>query len=225
MVPVDSPPPQPPPEQVKLLTDSQCNEMFKMSVYTISKTNLCAGGEERDACQEYLSKEKINTLISPLLEGPSTSNTYSLINPKKKAKKSSYKDSGKLVLKSASCHIEPSFLDYIRGGTQIHFTVAVDFTASNGDPTTSASLHFLQPGMDNQYALAIKSVGEIIQDYDSELRRHLGKGGANVNYSKMMLAKDVLAEIPKQLVTWMKLRGHRPQTSSSQRQTDAYGLE
>lgn len=63
------------------------------------------------------------------------------------------------------------------------------------------------------------------QYQNKELRRHLGKGGANTNYSKMLLAKDVLAEIPKQLVTWMKFRGHRPQALSSQRQTDAYGLE
>ena len=101
------------------------------------------------------------------MEGVGSTNTYELINPKKKAKKSSYKDSGKLILTSIRSHIEPSFLDYIRGGTQIHFTVAVDFTASNGDPRTPASLHYNQPGVDNQYSLAIKAVGHIVQDYDS----------------------------------------------------------
>lgn len=106
-------------------------------------------------------------LFDRLQEGPGTSNAYQLINPKKKAKKSSYKDSGKLILNSITTHVEPTFLDYIRGGTQIHFTVAVDFTASNGDPRTQGSLHYRQAGVDNQYSLAIKSVGEIIQDYDS----------------------------------------------------------
>lgn len=107
---------------------------------------------------------------SRLLEGPGTTNTYQLINPKKKSKKSSYKDSGKLTLHSITSHVEPSFLDYIRGGTQIHFTVAVDFTASNGDPRSPQSLHYRQPGVDNQYSSAIRAVGEIIQDYDSGKR-------------------------------------------------------
>ncbi|KAK4304697.1 hypothetical protein Pmani_023369 [Petrolisthes manimaculis] len=145
--------------------------------FVLPARTLCAGDHNRSIkieCHDWDSDGSHDligecyTNLQRLLEGPSTSNTYPLINPKKKAKKSSYKDSGKLVLKSSSCHIEPSFLDYIRGGTQIHFTVAVDFTASNGDPTTPASLHYLQPGVDNQYALAIKSVGEIIQDYDSD---------------------------------------------------------
>ena len=44
----------------------------------------------------------------------STNNNLSLINPKKKAKKSSYKDSGKLVVTACRVHEEPTFLDYIR---------------------------------------------------------------------------------------------------------------
>ena len=48
------------------------------------------------------------------------------------------------------------------------FTVAIDFTASNGNPSTPSSLHYLNPyGGPNQYATAIQAVGEIIQDYDT----------------------------------------------------------
>ena len=61
-----------------------------------------------------------------------------------------------------------TFLDYIQSGTQLHFTVAVDFTASNGYPTDPRSLHYRDPrGADNQYMTAIRAVGSIIQDYDS----------------------------------------------------------
>lgn len=49
---------------------------------------------------------------------------------------------------------------------QMNFTVAIDFTASNGNPQNPASLHYCNPYSLNQYAAAITSVGEIIQDYD-----------------------------------------------------------
>uniref|UniRef100_A0A671W303 Copine Vb n=1 Tax=Sparus aurata TaxID=8175 RepID=A0A671W303_SPAAU len=56
--------------------------------------------------------------------------------------------------------------DYDR--TQINFTVAIDFTASNGNPSQSTSLHYMNPYQLNAYAMALKAVGEIIQDYDSD---------------------------------------------------------
>ena len=59
-------------------------------------------------------------------------------------------------------------MDYIQGGMSINFSVAIDFTLSNGDPHSPDSLHFMAPGQDNQYVTAIRSVGEIIQDYDTD---------------------------------------------------------
>merc|ERR1719410_1588804 len=50
----------------------------------------------------------------------------------------------------------------------MNFSVAVDFTASNGDPRHPDSLHFTGRQGENQYTTAIRSVGEIIQDYDSD---------------------------------------------------------
>lgn len=50
--------------------------------------------------------------------------------------------------------------------TQMHFTVAVDFTASNGDPRDPKSLHYMDPSQPNAYMMAIQAVGEVIQDYD-----------------------------------------------------------
>uniref|UniRef100_A0A672KPG5 Copine-4-like n=1 Tax=Sinocyclocheilus grahami TaxID=75366 RepID=A0A672KPG5_SINGR len=61
-----------------------------------------------------------------------------------------------------------SFLDYIMGGCQIQFTVAIDFTASNGDPRNSCSLHYIHPYQPNEYLKALIAVGEICQDYDSD---------------------------------------------------------
>ncbi|XP_040083229.1 copine-6 isoform X1 [Oryx dammah] len=63
-----------------------------------------------------------------------------------------------------------TFLDYIMGGCQISFTVAIDFTASNGDPRSSQSLHCLSPRQPNHYLQALRAVGGICQDYDSDKR-------------------------------------------------------
>jgi len=118
-----------------------------------------------------------NGLESVFVEGGSRQ--IPLISEKKKAKKgSSYKDSGQLIVESLRVERRFSFLDFIQGGTSLHFTVAVDFTGSNGDPRDPRSLHYNDPSFPNQYIQAIRSVGEIIQDYDTDkLFPALGFGG------------------------------------------------
>uniref|UniRef100_A0A8I3WZD1 Copine-6 n=1 Tax=Callithrix jacchus TaxID=9483 RepID=A0A8I3WZD1_CALJA len=95
---------------------------------------------------------------------------WDCINPKYRDKKKNYKSSGTVVL--AQCVVEKvhTFLDYIMGGCQISFTVAIDFTASNGDPRSSQSLHCLSPRQPNHYLQALRAVGGICQDYDSDKR-------------------------------------------------------
>lgn len=64
-----------------------------------------------------------------------------------------------------------SFLDYISSGFELNFMVAVDFTASNGNPRSQDSLHYIDPsGRLNAYQQAIMEVGEVIQFYDSDRR-------------------------------------------------------
>ncbi|XP_030961112.1 protein BONZAI 3-like isoform X1 [Quercus lobata] len=64
-----------------------------------------------------------------------------------------------------------SFLDYISSGFELNFMVAVDFTASNGNPWNPDSLHYIDPsGRLNSYQRAIMEVGEVIQFYDSNRR-------------------------------------------------------
>ncbi|MGH0126500.1 UNVERIFIED_CONTAM: hypothetical protein FKN15_048817 [Acipenser sinensis] len=45
--------------------------------------------------------------------------------------------------------------------------VAIDFTASNGDPQNNQSLHYIDQSQPNEYLKALSAVGEICQDYDS----------------------------------------------------------
>uniref|UniRef100_A0A4W6G693 Copine III n=1 Tax=Lates calcarifer TaxID=8187 RepID=A0A4W6G693_LATCA len=89
---------------------------------------------------------------------------FECINSKKKQKKKGYKNSGVVSVK----HCQYTFLDYIMGGCQINFTVAIDFTGSNGDPRSPQSLHYISPQGVNEYLSAIWSVGNVIQDYDSD---------------------------------------------------------
>ena len=54
-----------------------------------------------------------------------------------------------------------TFLDYIKNGYELNFSVAIDFTYSNGDPRDHTSLHTLN--MDNnQYFQTIKALGSIL---------------------------------------------------------------
>ncbi|KAK1332332.1 hypothetical protein QTO34_007005 [Cnephaeus nilssonii] len=93
---------------------------------------------------------------------------YEVLNPRKKCKKKKYVNSGTVTLLSFSVDSEFTFVDYIKGGTQLNFTVAIDFTASNGNPLQPTSLHYMSPYQLSAYAMALKAVGEIIQDYDSD---------------------------------------------------------
>ncbi|OXB83284.1 UNVERIFIED_CONTAM: hypothetical protein H355_002036 [Colinus virginianus] len=79
---------------------------------------------------------------------PDTVVQWECINPKYKAKKKSYKNSGIVILNQCK--------------------VAIDFTASNGDPRNSCSLHYIHPYQPNEYLKALVAVGEICQDYDSD---------------------------------------------------------
>ncbi|KAM5262918.1 copine-5 [Ctenodactylus gundi] len=121
---------------------------------------------DRDGSHDFIGE--FTTSYRELARGQSQFNIYEVINPKKKMKKKKYVNSGTVTLLSFAVESECTFLDYIKGGTQINFTVAIDFTASNGNPSQSTSLHYMSPYQLNAYALALTAVGEIIQHYDSD---------------------------------------------------------
>uniref|UniRef100_A0A8C1XAW0 Copine I n=1 Tax=Cyprinus carpio TaxID=7962 RepID=A0A8C1XAW0_CYPCA len=93
---------------------------------------------------------------------------FDCIHPEKQKKKKSYKNSGVIRIKDCKLEAQYSFLDYVMGGCQINFTVGIDFTGSNGDPRSPDSLHYLSPNGVNQYLSAIWSVGQVVQDYDTD---------------------------------------------------------
>ena len=50
-----------------------------------------------------------------------------------------------VFIKSCQIETQPTFVEYLQGGVSMNFSVAVDFTASNGDPRQPQSLHFFDP--------------------------------------------------------------------------------
>uniref|UniRef100_A0A8B9LPY8 Copine Va n=1 Tax=Astyanax mexicanus TaxID=7994 RepID=A0A8B9LPY8_ASTMX len=121
---------------------------------------------DRDGSHDFIGE--FTTSYKELTRTQSQFSVFEVVNAKKKLKKRRYINSGTVTLLSFSVEAEHTFLDYIKAGTQIHFTVAIDFTASNGNPSQSTSLHYMNPYQMNAYAMALKAVGEIIQDYDSD---------------------------------------------------------
>ncbi|XP_042060284.1 protein BONZAI 1-like isoform X1 [Salvia splendens] len=72
-----------------------------------------------------------------------------------------------LIVDKYSETIQHTFLDYLAGGYELNFMVAVDFTASNGNPRLPDSLHYIDPsGRPNAYQRAILEVGGVVQFYD-----------------------------------------------------------
>ncbi|CAD6205825.1 unnamed protein product [Miscanthus lutarioriparius] len=78
---------------------------------------------------------------------------------------------GQLFVDKLQETVQHTFLDYISSGFELNFMVAVDFTASNGDPRVPQSLHYIDPsGRPNSYQQTILGVGEVLQFYDTDRR-------------------------------------------------------
>jgi len=75
----------------------------------------------------------------------------------------------------------PSFLDYLAGGVPLNLVVAIDFTQSNGDPRHPQSLHYRNPSGENDYTRAIRSVGNILECYDTDKKFPCYGFGLRVN--------------------------------------------
>ncbi len=78
----------------------------------------------------------------------------------------------------------PEFIDYLTGGCQISLAVAIDFTASNGDPRVPGTPHYFHTAGSkqwNDYEKAIFAVGSILAKYDSDNKFPVWGFGAKYN--------------------------------------------
>lgn len=142
--------------------------------FTIRATTLCNGDIDRNIkidCYDHRtngSHKLIGTCYTNLrnfsCQNPAP---MILVNEKKQKAHSGHGSAGVLKVADIKIAEDITFLDYIRNGTQLHFAVAIDFTASNGSYTDPRSLHYLCENRMNHYEIALRGVGEIIQQYDS----------------------------------------------------------
>ena len=97
-------------------------------------------------------------------------------------------EDAQLALTEYQLFEKPSFCDYLRAGWGISVVGAIDYTASNGNPTQSGTLHNIGFGH-NQYQRAILNVGGVIEPYDHDrsfpffgfggIPRHMGLNQAS----------------------------------------------
>eukprot|EP01107_Rhizomastix_libera_P012501 TRINITY_DN314_c0_g1_i4.p1 TRINITY_DN314_c0_g1~~TRINITY_DN314_c0_g1_i4.p1 ORF type:complete len:545 (+),score=143.76 TRINITY_DN314_c0_g1_i4:16-1650(+) len=144
---------------------------------TIHAQDLCNGDLKRPVYVECFDWDKVGehdligafTTTTEELLMPAFPRSFPLINPKKKEKKgSSYENSGSIILSRSESVKDYNFIDYLQGGMEINLVVAVDFTGSNGVPSTPTSLHYFSGTTMNSYQEAIMSVGSVLEYYDSD---------------------------------------------------------
>eukprot|EP00298_Acanthocystis_sp_HF-20_P012828 c20075_g1_i1.p1 GENE.c20075_g1_i1~~c20075_g1_i1.p1 ORF type:complete len:537 (+),score=189.63 c20075_g1_i1:42-1613(+) len=138
--------------------------------FRISVANLCNGDYSRplkiechdwdsDGSTDYIGSFK--TSLDDLMSGKKG---FELINSEKKKNNGV---SGLIKVLSVAMTTEHSFLDYISGGCELSLVTAIDFTASNGEPSDPKSLHYLSPQL-TEYEKAIISVGKVVEAYDTD---------------------------------------------------------
>lgn len=126
---------------------------------------MCSGDETKDVKFEFFISQKngrhknIGSVILTCEELRENAQKYESAIVKS--------NNGTFTLENSKIQKRNTFLEYIFGGCEINLAIAIDFTASNGAIQFSNSLHTKNLN-NNQYYQALKSVGDILQFYDSD---------------------------------------------------------
>uniref|UniRef100_A0A8D2J268 Copine 5 n=1 Tax=Varanus komodoensis TaxID=61221 RepID=A0A8D2J268_VARKO len=122
---------------------------------------------DRDGSHDFIGE--FTTSYRELARGQSQFNVYEVVNPKKKMKKKKYINSGTVTLLSFMRKHCPFLTWFKLCECDCQPNKEPTFSPSSlpGNPSQSTSLHYMNPYQLNAYAMALKAVGEIIQDYDS----------------------------------------------------------
>lgn len=137
---------------------------FNFPRHTVNTQKLCRG----DPLQPMRVSIVTERAGKERLVAEAEVNLRQLVNTKRIPLGCEGKDAGSLVVHAARLSSSASFLDYIMGGCEVSLVVGVDFTASNGDPSSPGTLHYTDRRYPNEYELAIRAVGDILALYDTD---------------------------------------------------------
>lgn len=149
--------------------------------FEISMSYLCNSDTQRPLRITFFDKKKtsqfhaigwVDTNFLTLSE--TIGQKIDLIN--KKGKKS-----GIFIVDKLSVEKVFTFVDYLKSGVQLNLITAIDFTASNKNPSDPTSLHFLGNQGINQYSSCIRAVCEILCPYDTDQLFPIYGFGAKIN--------------------------------------------
>eukprot|EP00466_Bigelowiella_natans_P005999 jgi/Bigna1/91663/estExt_fgenesh1_pg.C_1110041 len=158
----------------------------RWKIKDISLADLCNGQRKRPLLFKCFDWDKnsspdfigqFETCVQDL-EEKSPLCEFKLRKPKDAGKRRP-KDRGSISV-GIKMYKQHSFLDYVRGGCQINLMIAIDFTASNGDPSNNRSLHYIGSGHANAYQQAIATIGNILVPYDSDNKYPVFGFGARI---------------------------------------------
>lgn len=78
---------------------------------------------------------------------------------------------GQLTILKYEEKMQPSFIDYLRGGwCDFGLICAVDFTSSNGNPRQLGTRHYMMAPTPNEYEAAMRTVANMLASYSSDRR-------------------------------------------------------
>ena len=154
-----------------------------MQMQSLSLTKLCNSNKNASIKLECIRADEntnsvfnsVTTTVQEIIDGKTSFNSG---------------DGGQLVITDFEIFVRPTLVDYLRSGWAISMVAAIDYTASNGNPSSPSSLHAMGPK--NQYELAITNVGQVVEPYDLDksfpvfgfggIPRHMGNPSPGVSH-------------------------------------------
>eukprot|EP01083_Nonionella_stella_P017082 47723_1 len=119
---------------------------------------------------------------APTEIGSCTTSLQALLDETSKALTKGGKACGTICFSNTEIIKRHGFLEYVMGGMNIEMMIGIDFTGSNGDPKTGGTLHYIgPPKYESPYMRAIRSVGRVVEAYDSDKQIGAFGFGANIN--------------------------------------------
>uniref|UniRef100_A0A672MEC2 Copine family member 9 n=1 Tax=Sinocyclocheilus grahami TaxID=75366 RepID=A0A672MEC2_SINGR len=136
-------------------------------IFTAEELSNCRVSTKLSSCthtyHDFIGE--FTTSYRELSRGQSQFNVYEVLNPKKKGRKKKYVNSGTVRGNGLPVKRSPLLIYF---HNDFHYLSSLSLSLSLGNPSQPTSLHYMNPYQLNAYAMALKAVGEIIQDYDSD---------------------------------------------------------